>query len=371
MRVQEIMAKGRGRRYILVQANGEPVMEVSRYLKHLDNIGKSANTQCTYCYALKLYLEFLEQRAISFKNAGVAELSDFLGWLQYPECDPLSSTVPKPGRCAKTANLTLSVVCGFYAHLYRCGQLPYDLNDSLKRVVINGRHRYKDFLYHVTRQHPQLQSYLKVKESVKRVRALSKAEVQTIYDAAGNIRDRFLIQLLFETGIRIGEALSLWVSDFHCNHDAGPRIRLTARGEPENGARLKSGERDIHVSQDLMNLFDDYLYSVLDELNAESNFVFVKLKGKHKGLPMTYADVGAVFRSISSKTGLQVSPHQLRHTHATLLYAQTKDIKFLQERLGHRQIQTTIAIYVHPSEEDIRHSWEEAQKLFKLKGGAK
>ena len=56
----------------------------------------------------------------------------------------------------------------------------------------------------------------------------------------------------------------------------------------------------------------------------------------------------------------------LRHTHATIYYQETKDIKQVQERLGHAQIQTTMNLYLHPSDEDIRKDWEKAQYAFKI-----
>ena len=58
------------------------------------------------------------------------------------------------------------------------------------------------------------------------------------------------------------------------------------RGELSNGASQKTGEREIHVSQELIDLFDDYAYDILDELEIDTNFVFVKLRGKNKGQPL-------------------------------------------------------------------------------------
>ena len=63
------------------------------------------------------------------------------------------------------------------------------------------------------------------------------------------------------------------------------------RGELENGAKLKTGEREIFVSQHLMDLYDDYLYEIIDELDIETNFVFIKLRGRNMGRPMNYSDV--------------------------------------------------------------------------------
>ena len=115
-----------------------------------------------------------------------------------------------------------------------------------------------------------------------------------------------------------------------------------------------------------MNLFDEYLYHVLDDLEYDSNHVFVKLRGKNRGRPMDYSDVSALFKTLCKKTNIKIYPHLLRHTHATLFYMHTKDIKQVQERLGHAQIQTTMNLYLHPSDEDIRMVWENSQSLFRL-----
>ncbi len=111
---------------------------------------------------------------------------------------------------------------------------------------------------------------------------------------------------------------------------------------------------------------DDYLYEVIDELDIDTNFVFVKLRGKNEGKPMTYGDVEALFKQLRKKTGIDVHPHLFRHTHATMFYQKTRDIKQVQERLGHSQIQTTMNLYLHPLDEDIRKDWEKAQGAFDI-----
>ncbi len=47
-------------------------------------------------------------------------------------------------------------------------------------------------------------------------------------------------------------------------------------------------------------------------------------------------------------------------------YNETKDIKQVQERLGHSNIQTTINLYVHPTEEDIREDWNKVKHQFQV-----
>lgn len=166
--------------------------------------------------------------------------------------------------------------------------------------------------------------------------------------------------------MRIGEVLSLFIEDFIFDHKNGHRIQLKNRGELPNGAKLKTGERQIHISQELIDLFDDYLYEFIDELEMDTNFVFVKLHGRNIGQAMNYQDVSALFKRLRDKIEINVHPHLFRHTHASMFYRQTKDIKQVQERLGHSQIQTTMNLYLHPSDEEIRENWEKAQSVFNL-----
>ncbi|MES5925726.1 tyrosine-type recombinase/integrase [Bacillus cereus group sp. MG9] len=368
MRVQEIILE-EGKRYILIDEKGIPVIPVVKYLKYLDFTGKSSNTQKTYCYALKQYFSYLQETEKDYREIRLEDLADFVGWLQNPYGSKrITSLVPvKTKKTERTVNLTVTAVTNFYDYLYRNEELSQDMGEKLMRQVFTGgRTRYKSFLHHVNKDKSSIRNVLKVKEPRKRIQILTKEQVQQTLVATTNIRDTFLIQLLFETGLRIGEALSLFLEDFQFDYGKGHRIRLTDRGELENGAKLKTGEREIFVSQALMDLYDDYLYEVIDELNIDTNFVFVKLRGENKGKPMTYSDVEAMFKRLRQKTRINVHPHLFRHTHATMYYQETKDIKQVQERLGHSQIQTTMNLYLHPSDEEIRKDWEKAQGAFQI-----
>ena len=372
MKVQEVKLEDNQRRYLLVDDNGLPIIPVARYLKYIDNAEKSFNTQKTYCYSLKLYFEYLQDIDVDYRNVNINILSDFVGWLRNPyESNKVANMNPtKAKRTAKTVNLTITVVTNFYDYLYNTEELNNDMVDKLMKQVFTGSHKhYKDFLYHVNKDKPSSKNILKIKERRRKIKVLTKDEVQKVYNATTNIRDEFLIKLLFETGLRIREALSLYIEDIKYDHDKGHRIKLVDRGELSNGASQKTGEREIHISQELIDLFDDYAYDILDELEIDTNFVFVKLKGENKGQPLEYQDVSDLFKRLKKKTGINVHAHLLRHTHATIYYQATKDIKQVQERLGHSQIQTTMNMYLHPSDEDIRANWEIAQPSFQISKG--
>lgn len=372
MKVQEVKLENNQRRYLLIDDDGIPIIPVAKYLKYIDNSGKSFNTQKTYAYALKLYFEYLQKTDIDYRNVNINILSDFVGWLRnpYESNKVLNIKLIKAKRTEKTVNLTITVITNFYDYLYRMEEINNHMADKLmKQVFTGGTRKYKDFLYHVNKDKSTSKNILKVKEPRRKIKVLTKEEMQKVYNSTTNVRDKFLIRLLFETGLRIGESLSLYIEDIIFDHNKGHRIKLVDRGELSNGAKQKTGKREIHISQELIDLFDDYAYDILDELEIDTNFVFVKLRGKNKGQPLEYQDVSDLFKRLKKKTGIDVHPHLLRHTHATIYYNTTKDIKQVQERLGHSQIQTTMNMYLHPSAEDIRASWELAQPSFQISKG--
>ncbi|MFC3882397.1 tyrosine-type recombinase/integrase [Bacillus songklensis] len=370
MKVQEVLLDGNKKRYMLLDDGGIPVVPVMKYLKYLDATGKSSNTQKTYCYSLKHYFEYLEDVDKDFKEVTIRELAEFVGWSRNPygsiKVTSLQQTRMK--RTEKSVNLIITVVTSFYDYLYQNQEIQNDYVDKMIKQVYRGRRtRYKDFLYHINKGKPSRKNILKLKEPKKKIKVLTKEQVEQLYQAATNIRNQFLIRLLFETGLRIGEVLSLFIEDFIFDHKGGHHIQLKDRGELPNEAKLKTGERKIYISKELMDLFDDYLYEVIDDLEIDTNSAFVKLRGKNTGQAMTYQDVSALFKRLRDKTGIDVHPHLLRHTHATMYYRQTKDIKQVQERLGHSQIQTTMNMYLHPSDEEIRENWSKAQPAFQIK----
>ncbi|MEB9458743.1 tyrosine-type recombinase/integrase [Bacillus anthracis] len=370
MRVEEISVDNR-KVYLLLDTNGLPVESVAKYMKYLHNKESSSNTLKTYCTALKFYFTYLEQTRINYQQVSFEQLSNFVAWLRNPY--ESNKVVPhkkaKAKRSERTVNNYLTAVTSFYDYLYRNDLVDSDIVEKLmkKMFVGAGGNGYKGFLHHVNEGKPLSKNVLKLDVPRERVKVFTKEQVDEIYQSTTNIRDKFLVRLLFESGLRIGEVLSLFLVDL--KFDAKQRkhkIQLTDRGELPNGGKLKTGERRLDISQGLMDLYDDYLYEVLDEYNPDHNFVFVKIWGKNAGEPLTYSDVYATFKEVEKKTGIHITPHMFRHTHGTIYYLQTKNIKMVQERLGHAQIQTTINLYVHPSEDDIRKDWEKASHAFEI-----
>jgi integrase/recombinase XerD len=158
--------------------------------------------------------------------------------------------------------------------------------------------------------------------------------------------------------MRIGQALGLRHSDIQTWTNT---IRIVPRSDNINNSRTKRVEPyGIHVPTELMALYRDYVVSELDELT--SDYVFVNLWQGEIGQPMKYETVIALFRRLSKKTNIRVRPHMLRHTHATELIRSEWDMAYVQKRLGHAHIQTTMDIYAHLGDKDLKKAYQEFQE---------
>jgi integrase len=148
--------------------------------------------------------------------------------------------------------------------------------------------------------------------------------------------------------MRVGQVLGLRHADIR-SYDGEIDIIPRANG---NGARAKSrSPYTVHVSKELMELYADYL--VHEYQQTTHDYVFVNWWGGRIGAPMTYSTVIDLFRRLSARTGLHATPHMFRHTHATDLLRAGWDAAYVQRRLGHAQIQTTVNTYSHLSSGDL------------------
>jgi integrase/recombinase XerD len=116
----------------------------------------------------------------------------------------------------------------FYDYLMKHEDYSITLSERLKRQISSNRNSFKGFLYHISRKGTLEVNELKQKVPKSKPKTLSKEQVEILIERCTNIRDKFLLYLLYESGMRIGEILSLHLSDIV----AGVRkIHIKDRGE--------------------------------------------------------------------------------------------------------------------------------------------
>lgn len=334
-----------------------PVAPIERYLSYLSAIERSPNTVKAYAHDLKDYFVFLGHRGVDWREVRLEDVGEFVAWLRLPpagragEVAVLPSMQPQVG--AATINRKLSAVNSFYQHHARHG---VELGDLLVSWAgPGGRTSFKPFLHHVSKGQSQRRRAISLKTPRRLPRVLSVAEVQTILDACTRLRDRLLFAVLFETGMRIGEALGLRHDDLA---SAEREVRITARVN-DNGARVKAGRsRTVPIGAGLLRLYADYLHVEYGDL--DSDHVFVNLWRDPVGHAWSYPAAYDLVLRLRRRTGIDFDPHWFRHTAATRMLRDAVPLEVVSALLGHASVTTTADIYGHLTAADARAVLEQA-----------
>ena len=362
MEVVKVKTEDGKERYFVANDDGLPIEPILKFIRFKDNTNFARNTLRMYCQHLKLYFEYLQQRDLDFKAVTIDDLALFVNWLQNPykslKVIPVKSI--DTARSPRTVNIIVNAVLAFYDYILRHEEYSHNISDRLKKFVSNPSRNFKGFLYGIAYEHKKASSnILKLKVPKSKPKILSKEEIGTLVRACNNLRDKFLLILLYETGMRIGETLSLWIEDF----DISDRIiDLQDRGELENNAEIKtvSSPRRIDISQNLADMFMEYIAEYHTE-EVETNHILIKISGENKYKAMNYVDVDNLFRTLKKKTDIYVTPHMFRHTSLTVLRMAGWESELLRIRAGHKNIYTTMNTYIHPSDEEITEEFNKTQ----------
>jgi integrase/recombinase XerD len=152
-------------------------------------------------------------------------------------------------------------------------------------------------------------------------------------------RDRAILELLYGTGIRLGEAARADVTDL----DLRQRILLVRSGKGKK-------DRIVPVPGRAATALGRYLAEARHELVRRADAaLFVS---RHGGR-LSQVGLRAIVKRHGRAIGVELSPHALRHTCATHLLRGGADIRHVQELLGHRCLSTT-ALYTRVAIEDLR-----------------
>ncbi|QIW24272.1 recombinase XerD [Sulfolobus sp. S-194] len=168
----------------------------------------------------------------------------------------------------------------------------------------------------------------------KEIRALTEEEIIKIKENVRKLKDRLLIQLLLDTGLRSKELLSIKKSDINIERKY-IIVRNTKNGE----------ERIVFFTEETARLLKSYLRNIKD-----NEILF----------NMTYHALYRKLKRLGKKLGIDLRPHILRHTFATQAIRKGMPLPVVQKLLGHKDIRTT-QIYTHLVTEDLQEIY---RKIF-------
>ncbi len=160
-------------------------------------------------------------------------------------------------------------------------------------------------------------------------------------------RDRAMLELLYATGTRVSELVSLDLGDIDL---AQGFVRCFGKG---------SKERLIPIHRHAAEVIGDYLAAGRPELAVKSSGDAVFLN--HRGERLTRQGFWLILKHLASRAGIErkVTPHMLRHSFATHLLRGGAPLRYVQELLGHASI-TTTQVYTHLTSEHVRAEYEKS-----------
>jgi len=295
-------------------ADDDLTVELDRYLRHLAiERGRSAHTVAAYRRDLSRFLETLSVVEVR-SPAGMApeHVVGFLRGLREG---------PAPLAASSVARMSSSVR-GFTRFLVDEGRLAKD-----PAADIVGP-----------------------KQPDRLPKALTIAQVESLLAATGGeepaaLRDRALLELLYATGARVSEAVSLNVDDLVGEDGTAEMVRLLGKG---------GKQRIVPVGSFARAALDAYLVRARPLLSARGRATPALFLGM-RGARLSRQNAWLVIRAAGerAKLGVEISPHSLRHSFATHLLQGGADVRVVQELLGHASVATT-QIYTRVTADALR-----------------
>lgn len=269
---------------------------------------------------------------------------------------------------AKEMNISLSDLTFKILNQEMTKRFIYHLKEKHKNNATTCNHRLiciRSFFKYVSDIEPTLTTFL---DEIRKV-PLSKTEHRNIEYMSENavkimlsmpdittdkgIRDRFLMIMLYDTGTRIQELLSLRIKDIHISQT--PIILVTGKG---------GKQRSIPLMSETIGHFEHYMKIFHPAPNGD-DFLFYIKHGSSKKM-MSDDNVRKLLhkysceaRKICPEIPDNIYPHLWRHSRAMHLYQHGMDLTLIAQWLGHSQLETTL-IYAHADTEHKRKAIQKA-----------
>ncbi len=271
--------------------------------------GLSHNTVVSYSQDLKKFFGFLKERKISYLKTKEQEITDFI------------HKQSRLGLSSRSIARAVSSIKAFYRFLV--------LDNVLKRSPVEN--------ISSPRRWFSLPKVMKVSEVEN---LLDQPDENKIH----GIRDKAMLELLYATGLRVSELITLNLDDPNLEEGF-----LICRGK---GGK----QRIVPIGGKATEALRKYLgFSRPRLLKGENKFLFLSQQGR----PFTRQGFWKRMKRYARKAGLEskVSPHTLRHSFATHMLERGADLRYVQSMLGHSQI-TTTQIYTHVSRKTLRRVYD-------------
>lgn len=264
-----------------------------RYRSYMQMRNYSEKTILSYLRTIRLFGAYLIIQGATFDQVGTSgERRLITGYL--------SGLSQEHGYCAKTLHRIISTLSSFYRFLYAQGAVTVNPLIGIDRPKIKRQE----------------------------LRYLKHRQVLKLIESMPSVRDQLIVRMIYATGVRVSELCEIAIE--HIDFDD---LTIRVRGK---GDKI----RVVFIDEETCRLMEAYA--------GERIFgpFFVGQQG-HSLSPRTVQHLFEVYAPPG------VTPHTIRHSYASELYKRSKNLRVVQENLGHTSIKTT-EIYLHTDLDERR-----------------
>ena len=339
-------------RWHLLDDNYSLIKPVESFLRYKFLGGSRPGTCEVYAQKLFVFWKYLELKQLDWRDFTKMHMAEFGYWYltggvllnekaRYQDLDEIPDRLNE-----STVNLATGVVTQFYDF---CTEKGTTEDKHLRSQSGKSSVGLKKVRYKVSRKYPG---------------TLTSEQIRILIDACRTARDKLIIWLLADSGMRIGELLGLHLPDVNWSTR---KLKIVRRQNPNN-AYAKGQERELSINglmQDVefCELVSEYLdveypIEVGKRLGHSMMFVVLHRGAPSYGKPLSPQNINKLLQRLKQKTQIDLDrlyPHLFRHTFATHNIRQGRSKgkgkeeigKSVQRQLGHKHLDTTLDTYDH------------------------
>lgn len=284
---------------------------IEKYIDYLNNVKhSSSNTVASYRRDLMKLCNYFD--ILGCCDVNTISITDLSAYVMNLE---------KEGMSSATISRNIASIKSFFLYLLKQGIIKEDCTEQLKP--------------------PKIEKKMPEILTVEEINLLLEQPSKT---TPKEIRDKAMLELLYATGMRVSELISLKLSD----------VNLTMNYIL---CRDDNKERVIPIENAAKSALENYIKNMRESMCEDSEYLFTNLKGKQ----MTRQGFWKLIKSYAKRAGIdkEITPHMIRHSFASHLVTNGADLKAVQEMLGHSDISTT-QIYLRSRQSKIKEEYDKA-----------
>lgn len=309
-----------------------PLEEINTFLRAVTTRGLSPLTVRAYAFDLCAAYRWMAVSKRTLVELTRADLLDFVAYEKERKAQ------------ASSINRRLIAIRLLHRFWHPIG-MATAVEESLPSPHYRGRGRDRRLGLHVLHRQQELDLHIKLPR--KLIAPLTAEQVREFLRSLRHYRDIAIVHLMLLCGLRSREVLGLKLSDVSM---LDRRVRVMGKG---------SKERVVPLADLAADSIEQYFKNERPKCCADET-LFVCLKEKHRGHPMTTVGLRSIFRSRRKKVTLEnANPHRFRHTFGADMARSGVSLSVLQKLMGHSNPEQTLQ-YINLSMSDIADAYRVA-----------